>query len=230
MNFELRTANFEGGLRPAVLVLVVMLSTAGLALPVAQQAPTTDGAGLAARLQTRYEAIRDFTADFSQTYVGRLKRRTATERGKVQVKKPYRIRFTYESPEKKEFVSDGKFFYSYFQSERTGSRQALPKEDEASMALLFLAGRGNLARDFKPSLDPKAPAGETHLQLVPKKPQADFETLTLIVDSSSLALKGFITTDDQGTSTVRFTNLRENPGVPDTVFNFTFPKGTEIIR
>ena len=110
------------------LLLLGVLATAAAAVPAAHpQTPAPDAAAIATRLQTRYESIRDFTADFTQTYQGRLMRRTATERGKVQVKKPYRIRFTYTAPDKKEFVSDGKFFYSYFQTERTGSRQPLPK-------------------------------------------------------------------------------------------------------
>jgi outer membrane lipoprotein carrier protein len=146
------------------------------------------------------------------------------------VKKPSRVRFTYEAPERKVFVSDGSQFYSYFPADRTGSVQPLPKDDEASTALLFLAGRGNLTRDFTASIPAKVPAGEWHLLLAPKKPQADFETLTLILDPATLALRGFITTDEQGTNTVRFSNLRENAGVADNAFAFQFPKGTEIIK
>lgn len=216
--------------RIALQSAIVLVAAAVAVQGAQQQAPSADAAALAGRLQKRYETIRDFTAEFSQTYQGRVVRRTQVERGKVQVKKPYRIRFTYETPERKEFVSDGTFFYSYFQADRVGSRQALPKEDEASMALLFLAGRGNLARDFTASIDPKAQPGEQNLRLVPRKAQADFQSLTLIVEPVTLALKGFITTDEQGASTVRFSNLKENTGLTDKAFSFSFPPGTEIIK
>jgi outer membrane lipoprotein carrier protein len=198
-------------------------------LPLAAQAPPP-AAELAARLQNRYESIRDFTADFTQTYRGILMRQGATERGKVQLKKPGRIRFTYESPERKLFVSDGTVFKTYYPEEKSGSIAPVPKDDEASTALLFLAGRGNLARDFTASSAAGAPAGEWHLGLVPKSTQADFETLTLFVDARTLALLGFATTDDQGTNTIRFSNLKENTGLGDRAFEFTFPKGTEISR
>ena len=68
------------------------------------------------------------------------------------------------------------------------------------------------------------------MKLVPKTPQADFQTLTLIVNRSTLALNGFVTVDDQGTNTIRLANVKENTGLRDNAFDFQFPKGTEINR
>lgn len=194
------------------IIIAAAVAMTSAATPFGQTG-SPNAADLAARLQKRYESIRDFTADFTQTYRGLLMRRTATERGKMLLKKPNRVRFTYESPEHKEFVSDGSRFYSYFKAERAGSEHPLPKEDEASTALMFLAGRG-----------------EWHLRLVPKARQADFETLTLFLDRATLALRGFSTTDDQGTNVIRFSNLKENTGLADSAFLFKFPPGTEISR
>ncbi|HXT70023.1 MAG TPA: outer membrane lipoprotein carrier protein LolA [Vicinamibacterales bacterium] len=197
------------------------------------QAGQTDGpaaADLAKRLQARYQTVRDFTADFSQTYQGVLLRKGATETGKLLLKKPSRIRMTYEKPEKKTFVSDGSQFYSYFPENRAGSVHALPKNGESSTALLFIAGRGDLTRDFTPSLAGVQQPGEWQLKLVPRTPQSDFQTLTLIVNRATLALNGFVTVDDQGTNTIRFLNVRENTGLRDDAFIFQFPKGTQIER
>ena len=189
------------------LFIVCALGVTGVTAR-AGQGDTPTASDLAARLQKRYESIRDFTADFAQTYRGVLQRKTATEQGKVLIKKPNRVRFTYESPEKKVFVSDGIIFRSYYQEASSGSEYPLPKENEASTALLFLAGRGNLARDFTPGIAAGAPATEWHLGLVPATKQTDFDTLTLFVDRRSLSLLGFQTTDAQGTNTIRFTKTR----------------------
>jgi outer membrane lipoprotein carrier protein len=187
-------------------------------------------ADLAKKLQARYQTVRDFTAEFSQNYQGVLLRKAATEKGKLLLKKPSRVRMEYQTPEKKTFVSDGTQFYSYFPADRAGSVHALPKEGESSTALLFIAGRGDLTRDFTSSLAPAQPDGEWHLKLVPRTPQSDFQTLTLILDRTTLALKGFVTVDDQGTNTIRLTNVKENRGLRDDAFYFQFPKGTEINR
>lgn len=201
--------------------------TAG-AMLLAQTTPTA--ADLTKRLQARYDTIRDFSGEFTQTFQGLLVRRATTESGKILLKKPSRVRFTYSAPEKKEFIADGFRFYSYYPKNRMGSEAPLPKANEGSTALLFLAGHGNLSRDFTPSMAATQPEGEWHLRLVPKTPQADFNTLTLIVDRATLVLRGFVTVDDQGTNTIRFKNLKENTGIKDDAFYFQFPPGTEISR
>lgn len=213
-------------LRIATLLTGVWIATA---TALALQA-TPSPADLAKRLQARYETVRDFSADFTQTFQGVLVRRGTTEKGKVLVKKPSRVRFTYSAPEKKEFVSDGFRFYSYYPKDRLGSESALPKANEKSTALLFLAGQGDLSRDFTASMAATQPAGEWHLRLLPRTPQADFDTLTLLVDRATLRLNGFITVDDQGTNTIRFEQLKENTGLKDDAFFFKFPPGTEISR
>jgi outer membrane lipoprotein carrier protein len=211
-------------------ILACLIGAALLAASPAAQADRPDAADLARRLQARYQTIRDFTADFSQTYQGVLLRKGASERGKLLLKKPSRVRMNYEAPEKKVFVSDGTQFYSYFPEDRAGSVSALPRPGESSTALLFIAGQGDITRDFTASLPAEQPEGEWHLLLVPRKPQTDFKTLTLIVDRTTLGLRGFVTVDDQGTNTIRFSRIKENAGLRDTEFFFTFPKGTDISR
>src|SRR4029453_17967932 len=104
MRFSLRQS-------PVILILSSLaLTAAARQIPTAQAAPTA--AELTKKLQARYQTVRDFTADFTQTYQGVLQRKAATEKGKLQLKKPSRVRMTYESPEKKVFVADGVQFYS----------------------------------------------------------------------------------------------------------------------
>ena len=98
--------------------------------------------------------------------------------------------------------------------------------------ILFLAGRGDLLRDFKVEEVP-APAGATGsraLRLRPVRPEPEYDTLTLVVDGTSFAMRQLIVVDGQGgTSTFSFTNLRENVGVADSRFVFTMPKGVDVV-
>ena len=95
---------------------------------------------LARALQQRYQSVRDFTAEFVQTYRGGVLRTQTQERGTVSVKKPGRMRWVYTSPERKEFVSDGVKIYSYIPEDRQVIVSDVPAEDEASTGVLFLAG------------------------------------------------------------------------------------------
>jgi len=204
-------------------LLAVLLSAAAGA---AGQAPSA--ADLAARVQAHYAQVRDFTASFTLTQSSALLPRPTTERGSVKVKKPGRMRWLYTA-DKKEFVADGSMLYSFFPRDKYVNVNPLPKGEDASTALLFLTGRGDLARDFTSTLDGDQPAGEWRLNLKPKAKQTDFTSLALEVERTTLALRGITVVDDQGgTSRFRFEGLKENVGLADREFEFKIPPGVEV--
>jgi outer membrane lipoprotein carrier protein len=187
---------------------------------------------LTARLQAHYDALRDFSADFTHVYEGGLLRHRVTERGTVLVKRPGRMRWTYTSPERKEFVADGVKLYAYIPQDRQVIVSSMPAGDDAASAALFLAGKGRLARDFAVSYAdlPDLPPDTWAVQLVPHERQADYDWLTLVVDRTSLVLRRLVTVDSQGgQSTFIFTALKENVGLADSRFAFTIPRGVDVI-
>ena len=80
-----------------ILMLLPLLSVA--AISGAAQTPSRPAQEVAQALQNKYDAVRDFTADFVQESEGGLLRKKQTERGAVQVKKPGRMRWDYKAPE-----------------------------------------------------------------------------------------------------------------------------------
>src|SRR5689334_14985624 len=106
---------------------------------------------LARSIQERYDRVHDFSADFSHTYEGGILKKTATEKGTLQIKKPGRMRWEYTSPEHKLFVSDGQKIYSYVPADRQVVVSSMPSDDQATTAVLFLVGKGSLTRDFTAS-------------------------------------------------------------------------------
>ena len=189
---------------------------------------------LAQSLQRKYDTVRDFSADFVHTYQGGVLHKTTTERGHVLVKKPGKMRWEYTSPEKKLYVSDGVKVYSYVPEDKQVIVSSVPRDDESGAAIMFLAGKGNLIRDFTSSLaDPPkgSPAGSDALKLVPKAAQADYEWLLLVVDRQSLGLRSLVTMDEQGgQSSISFVNLKENVNPADKDFAFTIPRGVDVIN
>lgn len=215
-------------LRSPVVLAILAVVGLGVASRAQETAPPT-ASTLAARIQARYATVRDFTADFTLHQTSALLPKAVVERGDVKVKKPGRMRWTYATGDRNQFISDGVMVYAYFPRDRYVERSALPKSDETSTALLFLTGRGDLSRDFVASMPADQPAGEWRLTLSPRAKQADFETLTLEVDRTSLAFRGLVVVDEQGgTSAFRFTNMRENRGLSDREFEFVIPRGVEI--
>jgi outer membrane lipoprotein carrier protein len=212
-------------------LLAALLAGAQVAGARQPPAPGTP-AEFARRLQQHYSAVSDFSADFTQTYQGGALRKRTTEHGSVIVKKPGRMRWTYRSPEEKVFVSDGTKLYAYVPADRQVTVSDMPSGDEAGTPVLFLAGRGDLVRDFTAAWAevPSAPAGSVALALTPRRREADYETLTLVVDRASLVLRMLVAVDGQGgRSTFMFSNLKENVGAPDKAFRFSIPRGVDVI-
>jgi outer membrane lipoprotein carrier protein len=211
----------------ACILLGWLVATPGLA----QQQQSA--AELAQALQKKYNGIRDFSADFVHTYKGGVLKKQITEKGRLLIKKPGKMRWDYTAPEAKQFISDGVKVYSYIPADKQVIVGTVPTDDSASTPALFLTGKGDLTRDFTASIG-EAPAGSAPgtraLKLVPRKPQPDYDWLILLVEPESLALRGMVTADAQGgTSVFSFTNLKENVGLAEKEFTFRMPRGVDVI-
>jgi outer membrane lipoprotein carrier protein len=212
-------------------LLGLVLMGASVAVTAAQPAAPASAAALAQLIQSHNKEVTDFTADFTHAYKGGLLPQTSVEYGKVKIKKPGRMRWSYTKPEVKEIVADGKLLYTYIKADRVCYVSDLPTGDQAPTALLFLTGRGDLMRDFKLALSPTQSAAEWRLRLTPLKKEADFTELTIGVEPKSLRMITLESLDaDGGKSTFTFANLRENTAIADKEFVFTPPKGCDVIR
>ena len=200
-------------------------------IPMHAAEPTA--AELAHSLQRKYDSVRDFSADFVHNYKSGALRKQLTEKGHLLIKKPGKMRWQYVSPEEKLFVSDGVKIYSYIPQDKQVVVSTVPSDDTASAPALFLAGKGNLIRDFTPTsteVPAGMPPGSKALKLVPKTLQPDYDWIVLVIDQGTLGLRGLMSTDAQGgTSTFSFANLKENVNLADKEFTFKMPRGVDVV-
>ncbi len=211
-----------------LLLLGLIVSLASHVVIGAQERPAPEV--LARSLQQRYQGIKDFSADFVHSYRGGVLKTRTEERGKVTVKKPSRMHWTYTAPEKKEFVSDGVKIYSYIPEDRQVIVGSVPPDDQATTPALFLAGKGDIVRDFAATyVDPTVPR-TLALKLTPRRGEPDYEYLVVAVDPATFQIRALTTRDRQGgDSTLIFSNLKENQGIPDKEFAFRIPRGVDVI-
>jgi outer membrane lipoprotein carrier protein len=214
-----------------MLRLQIMAVLLTLAAPLAPSAQTRSAQDIARSVQERYDKVRDFSADFVHSYEGGILKKTATERGTLQVKKPGRMRWEYTSPEHKLFVSDGKKIYSYIPADKQVIVSSMPAEDQATTAVLFLVGKGSLTRDFTASMAEGGGPDTWAIKLEPKQRQRDYDWLVLIVDRQSLQIRTLVAAEREGgRSTFQFSNYRENTGLADKIFEFKIPRGVDVIN
>ena len=86
-------------------------------------------------------------------------RTKTTERGTVAIKRPGKMRWVYTKPERKEFVSDGTRLYSYLAADKQVIVSPAPGPNDGTIPALFLAGQGDIVRDFTASVHGPARRG-----------------------------------------------------------------------
>ena len=211
---------------------VLVAAALALASVWTLEAQNADPVALAAKVQQRYNGIKDIQGDFVQTYEGGVLRTKTTERGTIAIKRPGKMRFTYIKPEKKEFVSDGNRLYTHLVADKQVIVSPAPGPDQGDIPAMFLAGQSDLARDYTPSFTPLpgAAPGLVTLKLVPRKKSEEYESIGIGVDPTTLQIQFLTAVDTQGgRSSFSFSNLKENRGLTDKQFEFRIPRGVDVV-
>jgi len=196
--------------------------------PVPASVATLDRAGaLARRIEQRHQRVTDLTARFVQTYRSGMLAQEVVEKGVVKLKRPGRMLWEYNDPEKKTFVSDGKTFYFYVPADR----QVIVRDQAGQRGIpaLLLSGREDLLEEFDATLEAPPAPGMQRLRLTPKKADPEVERVFLDVDEGD-RIRAVRVRDAQGNeSRFEFDGIRENVGLPDRLFRFEVPRGVEVI-
>jgi outer membrane lipoprotein carrier protein len=206
--------------RPLLLAPVAALIAAWVPGALAGEAED-----LARRLEERHRRLTDLTARFVQKYRSGALGREVVERGVVSIKQPGRMRWEYQQPEKKLFVSDGKTFYFYVPADK----QVLVREQagERSVPAQLLSGRGDLLSEFKASIE-DSPEGR-RLLLIPRSPDPEVESVLVDLDEQA-RIRSIEVVDAQGNrSLFEFHDIKENVGLKDKLFHFEVPRGVEVV-
>jgi outer membrane lipoprotein-sorting protein len=120
--------------------------------------------------------------------------------------------------------------FMYFPADKQVIKNPVPDHDEATSAVLFLMGKGNITRDFNVRWSNTGTDGPYRLRLDPKARQAEYDWLEVAADRNTLRIVGLTAGDAQGgRSSFSFSNFKENTGLSDKIFQFNIPRGTEVI-
>jgi outer membrane lipoprotein carrier protein len=184
-------------------------------------------------VQKRYENTSDFEAQFVQEYVGKVMQRLQKGEGKVYFKKRGMMLWDYQTPKQK-LISNGQTLWYYQPEENQVFVSDISNILKEKTPLAFLAGEGNLSRDFNlVNFNEALSAREENyvVELAPKEPNATLSKLVLTVDKKNYAVIQTDVIDGLGNITrTRFLNIKTNLSLQDSLFQFTIPPGTEIIK
>jgi outer membrane lipoprotein carrier protein len=185
-------------------------------------------------LETTYGKMNDLRADFTQVAQNKSLGQDVKAEGTVYLKKGGKMRWEYRSPAPQQIISDGTYLWVYTPELNQVNKGDAPKA-LAGPAGSFLQGLGKVREEF--SVRFLNPANKTDasgrpvLDLTPKKPTPLLTRLVLTVDPKDhyLVRQAVLYDQLQNTVTMTFNRVVLNPGLSDTLFAFTPPKGTAVV-
>jgi outer membrane lipoprotein carrier protein len=200
------------------------------AVSLSAQQPT-DVHALAEKVDRHYDHIKTLEAQFSETYAGAGIKRS--ESGTLIMKKPGKMRWDYDQPRPKLFLTDGNTAYFYVPGERQLRRTPVKQLNDLRSPLRYLLGKTKLEKEFDglslaPDAKPVYPDGIV-LRGIPKGMQDRIAQTLLEVTPDGLITRILVEELDGSTTEFRFLQQKENVQLPDSRFTFTPPEGVEIV-
>jgi outer membrane lipoprotein carrier protein len=208
------------------LILIVITFLLGV-IPLHSQ----DVHAIAAKVDQRYDHLHSLQAEFTETYSGAGM--TRTESGTLLLKKPGRMRWNYDQPRPKLFITDGTTAWFYVPGERQARRASVKQLDDLRSPLRYLLGKTKLEKELDGlSLAPDQKplqSGGIVLRGVPKG-MSDRVSQTLLEVSPDGVINRILIEELDGSITdFRFLQQKENVQLADQQFSFVPPPGVEIV-
>lgn len=181
-------------------------------------------------IQNQYTNTFDLEANFSQEYIGKVMRQPQKGEGKVYFKKRGMLRWDYQIP-KQQLISDGQTLWFYQPEE---NQVVVSDVSKMIKEFGFLTGEGDLRRDFK-LIETKEQSskkeGNFILELIPRETHPSLTKVVLTVDKRTYLVIQTDIFDGLGNVTrTRFSEIRTNVKLPNTLFQFVIPPGVEILK
>lgn len=184
-----------------------------------------------AKLQHLYDSLEAFKVVFKQTDELRTLGKSKTAEGVFYFRKPGKMRWDYERPDKerKLIVVDSRYIWVYLQGDERVYRSPVDAALESQTLIGFLGGLGKLDESFDVRMAGEAkPDGNWRLHLVPKG-NADAPEFDLDVRATNHEIARIHFDDPFGnTTTLDFGPIQSQAAIPEDLFKFIVPEGVKI--
>ena len=226
--------------------MFAVLASIGVFLAIPPSLPNAKA--LSAKLEARYRNTHTLAADFLERFSenGQVAR---SEAGTAFFRRPGKMRWEYESPEKNVFVIDGKTAWFYVPADHTVTRARAKESRDWRTPLALLAGEMKLSRicahvGESAAVKPRTVSNVVlHCQLKGSEDQranavasdlgetSDEESVFLEIVPESGELARVLVREGGGIEVeFRFANWRYDPPVADSAFRFEVPRGVAIVN
>jgi outer membrane lipoprotein carrier protein len=152
-----------------------------------------------------------------------------TESGTLLLKKPGRMRWSYDKPVGKVFVLDGKYAWFYTPGDSQAQRVPAKELDDLRSPLRFLLGHTQIKKELD-NLTVTPEGADFKITGVPKGMEQRVKLLTLVVAATGTIQQMQIEELDGSITSFSFSEIEDNVPVRSDDFVFHPPAGVTIVK
>lgn len=199
--------------------------------PLGDEPAKGEASKVLASVQSFYDATKDLSAGFQQTYTHPVYGTKTVSKGTLRVKKPGKMVWDYAAANAADFYVTRKKLQVVEHDLRQVVSRTVDTADFAG-AEKFLFGGSQLVEDFRVRMandrlvKAYGQAGHTVIELAPKKKNPHYQSLLLVVHDATGRVDAFVVRNtDKSVNHFELTGVTRNDGLADSVFTFSKPKG-----
>lgn len=179
------------------------------------------------KVDNHYNHLSSLRARYTEQYSGMGM--TKTETGTLLLKKPGRMRWSYDTPAGKVFVLDGKYAWFYTPGDAQAQRIPAKELDDLRSPLRFLLGHTQLKKELN-NLTVTPDGTRFRITGVPKGMEQRVKLLTLDVTAEGAIETMKLEEVGGAVTSFNFSDMVENVPVKSSDFVFTPPAGVTIVK
>lgn len=220
------------------LCVLVLLALTAVALGVLVTAEAQERAAGSAsaldriidRIEARY-AGEGFAADFLQESTLKAMDITDIASGRIFIKRPGKMRWEYETPEKQTIITDSRRLWIFRPEDNQVMVGEAPAYFKDGQGAGFLSDVKQIRKNFSIAMA----AGETQsalvLRLVPVRPMADLSDIYLTLSKEDFNIIRIETYNPYGDRTrIRLSRIDFRQILSDDMFGFVIPEGADVLQ
>ena len=184
--------------------------------------------GLLKAVEGRYNRAKTLQVVFHEDYTPQGKPRRS-ESGTLLLRKPGRMRWDYDQPKGKLFVSDGKYLWLYTPAENRAERMKFQETEDMRAPLAFLLGKLNFEKQFR-NLEGRAEGADTRITAEPKTDNLPYSAGEFLVTADGRIKQVKVTGFDRSVLDFAFDQEKVDPALDGKLFQFQVPKGVELVE
>ena len=181
-------------------------------------------------VEARY-AGSSFVAQFFQTSTLKAMEITDTASGRIFIKRPDKMRWEYEAPEKQTIITDGVQLWMYRPEDRQVMVGKAPTFFGNGKGAGFLADMQSIRANFAITRVQSDDLQTHGLKLLPTTPQAGLADIYLSIARDSFEIVQIVTYNEYEDETrIELTDYRFDQTFDDAWFRFQTPPGVDVLQ